>query len=187
MRRDAGEHRRLDDRCPLHDVRAVCFDWGGTLMTEDGPEGLPMTSWPVVQAVEGAEDCLRQLEGRVPLAIATNATHSGRDMIVLALERVGLRRYFDHVFCFAEIGFRKGDPEFWEVVSRGLGVPLARIAMVGDSWEQDALLPRRFGVQAVWFAGRGAALPASPEVPVVRDLALFARWVLEAAVPGNGE
>lgn len=186
MRGAVGEHRGWAERCPLRDIRAACFDWGGTLMSEDGPEDVPMASWPMVRAIEGAEDCLRLLEGRVPLAIATNAKASGRAMIELALERAGLRRYFGHVFCFAEIGFRKGEPEFWDLVSRELGVPLPKIAMIGDSWEQDALLPRRFGVQAVWFDAHGGAVPVSPDVPVVPELAWFARWVLEAAAPGGG-
>ena len=36
---------------PLH---AVCFDWGGTLMGEDGPPGLPMADWPRLTVVDGA-------------------------------------------------------------------------------------------------------------------------------------
>ena len=30
-------------------IRAVCFDWGGTLMSEAGPEDIPMCDWPEVR------------------------------------------------------------------------------------------------------------------------------------------
>ena len=53
-------------------IRAVCFDWGGTLMVDDGPDDLPMYEWPSVTAVPGARECLAALHGRVPLCIATN-------------------------------------------------------------------------------------------------------------------
>ncbi|WP_346014419.1 HAD family hydrolase [Rubrivivax gelatinosus] len=140
-----------------------------------------MGLWPQVEAVEGAAEALALLAGRLPLAIATNATVSRRPMIELALRRVGLARHFRHVFCFTELGFRKDQPEFWAAVEQRLGVPLANIVMVGDSYEQDALLPRRFGVQGVWFDASGAGARRDAEVPVVDSLVSLACWVLQAA------
>jgi len=167
---------------PLH---AVCFDWGGTLMGEDGPPGLPMADWPRLTVVDGALACLQALHGRVPLAVATNAAVSRRPQIDTALARAGLRGFFDHVFCFTELGCRKSEPAFWQAVQRTLGGPaLPAIAMVGDSLEQDAAAPRRFGVQGVWFNPAGAALPAgAPAVPQVQRLGDFATAVLAALAP----
>ncbi|WP_437278666.1 HAD family hydrolase [Sorangium sp. So ce375] len=166
---------------PLRHVRAVCFDWGGTLMSEQGPEDLPMGEWPEVQAIEGAAECLETLAGRLPLAIATNASVSRRPMIELALSRVGFKNYFSHIFCFTELGFRKSQPEFWQAVERNLGVPLENVAMIGDSYEQDAMYPRRFGVQGVWFNHRGSVERDEVRVPVVDELSTFARWASSAA------
>ena len=61
---------------PLRAIRAVCFDWGGTLMSERGPEDIPMGLWPEVEVVEGAAKALEVLHGKLPLAIATNASVS---------------------------------------------------------------------------------------------------------------
>ncbi|BAL93986.1 putative aminoglycoside 6'-N-acetyltransferase/phosphoglycolate phosphatase [Rubrivivax gelatinosus IL144] len=166
---------------PLHEVQAVCFDWGGTLMSEQGPADTPMGLWPQVQALPGAAEALALLAGRLPLAIATNATVSRRPMIELALRRVGLGRHFADVFCFTELGHRKNEPEFWDAVERRLGVPRERIAMVGDSLEHDVRAPRRFGVQAVWLNPAGAAATDGDEVPAVADLPAFARWVILAS------
>ena len=170
---------------PLREVRAVCFDWGGTLMAEQGgPEDRSMAYWPEVHAIEGALEALAALDGLLPLAVATNASVSRRPDIELALARVGMARYVSHIFCFTELGCRKDSLAFWQAVESGLGVPMARIAMVGDSLEQDARAPRRLGVQRVWFKPDGAATEVS-DVPMVDRLATFAQWVREAAAPNR--
>ncbi|WP_434044097.1 MULTISPECIES: HAD family hydrolase [Sorangium] len=165
----------------LSDVRAVCFDWGGTLMSEDGPDDLPMGLWPTVQAIPGAAECLTSLEGHVPLCIATNASVSRKPMIEVALGRVGLARFFREIFCYAELGYKKNQPEFWQAVAAQLGFPLHRIAMIGDSLEHDCVAPRSFGVQAVWFNEDGKRRAPDVAVPVVTRLEQFASRVKNAA------
>mgnify|MGYP001556772385 CR=1 FL=1 len=160
-------------------VAAVCFDWGGTLMLDDGPDDVPMVQWPTLTAVQGAADCLAALHGSIPLYVATNASASSRAMIIQALGRVGLDRFFADVFCFTEIGFRKTQPKFWDRVRQLIGVPFERIVMVGDSLEKDVLVPRRLGVQAVWFNPSGTQSEAS--VPTVFDLTAFADMVVVTA------
>ena len=159
-------------------ITAACFDWGGTLMAEAGPGDLPMGAWPEVRALPGAHEALAMLHGRLPLCIATNASMSDTGQIAQALGRVGLADYISHVFCFTDLGCRKDDPAFWHAVSARLGVPLASVAMVGDSMEQDALAPARFGVQSVWLNATGPGLEA--HVPTVTDLREFSRLVLQA-------
>ncbi|GAC1529631.1 MAG: hypothetical protein NVS2B4_08080 [Ramlibacter sp.] len=160
-------------------IAAACFDWGGTLMSEAGPGNLPMGAWPEVQAVAGAREALAALHGRLPLCIATNASVSNTRLIERALGRVGLAGFFSHIFCFSDLGRRKDDPAFWDAVSMRLSVPLASVATVGGSLEQDVLAPARFGVQSVWFDATGTR--ASATVPRVTDLREFSRLVLQAA------
>jgi FMN phosphatase YigB (HAD superfamily) len=162
-------------------LRAVCFDWGGTLMAEAGPEDTPMGQWPQVAAVPGAAACLAALPPGLPLCIATNASVSGRASIERALDRVGFLGYFSEVFCYSELGVRKSEPAFWQAVQQRLGVPLEAIAMVGDSLEQDCLAPRRFGVQGVWFDPHGQSLPERTSVPRVQHLVDFANAVTASA------
>jgi FMN phosphatase YigB (HAD superfamily) len=167
---------------PLRTVRAACFDWGGTLMSERGPEDIPMGQWPRIEVIEGATEALELLRGKLPLALATNASVSTRPMIELALRRAGLAGYFEHIFCYTELGFRKDQRDFWLAVQHGLGVPMSQIAMVGDSYEQDAVAPRHFGVQGVWFDPSGARSPEpAAGVPVVSRLPAFSAWVAASA------
>jgi FMN phosphatase YigB (HAD superfamily) len=165
---------------PLSTIRVACFDWGGTLMSEEGPQECSMADWPEVQVIPSAAECLESLTGKVTLAIATNASISKLNDIRRALRRVGFDGYFEHIFCFTELGLKKDQAEFWQSVTATLGLPLHQVAMVGDSLEQDAVAPRRFGVQGVWFNPSHSAMAKGVEVPVVSDLKEFARWVRNA-------
>lgn len=150
-------------------------------MSERGPEDIPMGLWPEVEAIESAAEALAALYGRLPLAIATNASVSRRPMIELALKRVGFAKYFQHIFCYTDLGYRKERPEFWWAVEQGLAVPMRHIAMVGDSYEQDAVAPRSFGIQGVWFNPAGSVAGRDTRTPVVHSLETFARWVSSTA------
>ncbi len=136
-------------------MRCIVFDWGGTLMSEDGPQDISMGLWPEVRAMPGAQLTLSLLAPRYRLAVAANAVVSGRAMIERALERVELRHFFSDIFCFTEIGARKDSEAFWDVVLARLRLRSSELAMVGDSLEQDVLGPRRFGIHAVWFTPGG--------------------------------
>ena len=149
--------------------RYILFDWGGTLMSDDGPEGIPMAQWPEVSAIAGAKATLSVLARKFRLGLATNAAASGRESIEAALERVSLRPYISDIFCLREIGARKDAPEFWAHVLQALGAETNEVAMIGDSLEQDVLAPRRHGIFSVWFNPQER--PANVyEIPIVRSL-----------------
>ena len=61
-------------------ARWVLFDWGGTLMSEEGPLDLPMALWPEVAAIDGAHEVLATLSRRYRIGVATNASVSRRNM-----------------------------------------------------------------------------------------------------------
>jgi len=152
-------------------MRWVLFDWGGTLMSEDGPLDIPMALWPEVHAIAGARETVEALvKGGRRVALATNASVSPRSMIEVALGRVGLRDPVSEIFCYNEIGARKDSDEFWRAVLERLGADPVEVAMIGDSVEQDVVAPRRFGINAIWFNEDGRQ-PADPRgVPMIRRL-----------------
>lgn len=152
--------------------RWVLFDWGGTLMSEDGPLDVPMALWPEVAAIDGAHETLATLARRYGIGVATNASVSPRNMIELALGRVGLRDAVSEILCYADIGARKSSDEFWRAALERLGAEADDVAMVGDSLEHDVLSPRRFGIHAIWFDRErtGAAPPGVPRVERLADV-----------------
>ncbi|MFY9826111.1 MAG: HAD family hydrolase [Thermoanaerobaculia bacterium] len=166
----------------IDEIRAICLDWGGTLMSEvGGPEEMPMALWPEVHTLPGACELLRQLHLLYPLHIATNANVSNRPMIAKALQRAGLLPYVGEIFCFTELGCRKSEPQFWEFVCAKLGLCPQQLAMLGDSLEEDVLAPRRFGVRAVWFNEGGRHAPPDEPVPTITRLEDFPRAVANLA------
>lgn len=150
--------------------RFVLFDWGGTLMSEEGPLDIPMALWPEVRAIEGARETLAALVPGHRLGIATNATASNRAMIERALARVSLREYITDIFCYTEIGARKDSAAFWAHVLDSLGARPDEVAMVGDTLEQDVFGPRRQGVFTVWFNEGGKSDADARGLPTVTRL-----------------
>jgi putative hydrolase of the HAD superfamily len=185
---------RVDEHAPDRlRTRVVLFDWGNTLMVDDGQPG-SMAEWPQVAAVPGAADTLASLYGRHRLCVATNADDSGAEEVMAALGRVGLARFIDRVFSSRDLGARKPDPAFYaavldalraDAVARG-EAPLRadEVVMVGDSYENDVVGASSAGLRAVWFDPRNAARPpaAAPSVPAVADL----RSLDALLLPGAG-
>lgn len=152
------------------DLKVVLFDWGDTLMSEDGPQDYTMADWPAVRALEGAADVLAALAGRYRIAIATNATISKQPDIKRALQRVGLAAFVGEIFCFTELGCRKDEPAFWRIVLERLQARETEVVMIGDSLEQDVLGPQRAGLAAIWYNWKACPPPAVPEIRTIRKL-----------------
>lgn len=140
-------------------VRAVCFDWGGTVMRElPGMTG-PMASWPRVEAIPGVKDALRALHGRYRLAVATNAAASDAALVRAALARVGLSAFFDAVCTARDLGAEEPDPAFFHAVLARLNCSPAEAAMVGDGYATDVVGAKQAGLWAIWFNPSGDPCP----------------------------
>jgi FMN phosphatase YigB (HAD superfamily) len=148
----------------------VLFDWGGTLMSEDGATDAPMAEWPEVRAIDGAAAVLARLAQHHRIAVATNAVGSDHASIRRALGRVGLDDFVSEIFCFRDLGLKKSDGRFWDVVAARLAVPRTQLLMVGDDLEQDVLAPRRAGIAAVWLNWKRTPTPGGVMVPTIEQL-----------------
>jgi putative hydrolase of the HAD superfamily len=98
-------------------VKAVIFDWGGTLMREF-PEYYTNANADLSQAeaMPVAEDALQALYGKYTLCVASNALASYAGQVQRALERVGIARYFGHIFTVRELNASIPDPEFFNKI-----------------------------------------------------------------------
>jgi FMN phosphatase YigB (HAD superfamily) len=155
----------------------VLFDWGDTLMSEDGPADTPMAIWPEVRAIDGAAAVLATLALRHRIAIASNATISDCTSIRRALGRAALEAFVAEIFCFRDLGLKKSDARFWDVIAARLAVPRAQMLMVGDDLDNDVLAPRRAGIASVWFNGKRARTPAGVAVPTIERLDQLPRLI----------
>lgn len=131
--------------------QSVLFDWGNTVMRTFPQFEGPMQSWPRVEPVPGVRAALQVLKRSSVLALATNAVDSDENDIRAALERCDLSYFFDHVFCFRQLGVRKPEPAFYAGILERLRILPASVFMVGDDLDADVLAANAVGIAAVWF------------------------------------
>lgn len=165
----------------------LVFDWGNTLMQVFDYPG-PMAEWPEVAAVDGALEALSSLEGRFPLAIATNAGDSLPEQVRAAFEQVGLGRFFPNIFTAAELKSTKPGLRFFRAIEARLGRPSHQLVMVGDDYRVDVLGAKSAGWRAVWYNPRVHAAPGllplqDAEIARMADLPAVVSNLAAAALP----
>ena len=111
----------------------------------------PMKSWPKVAAVPEAQKTLKHLSAFAQCHLVTNAEDSDENDIWEALGRVDLDTYINKIFCYKNIGFKKPSRKFYSKVISELGIDPERMAMVGDSFEEDILGAVRSGIFGYWY------------------------------------
>jgi putative hydrolase of the HAD superfamily len=132
-------------------IRALLFDWGGTLMQMLPGASGPMRTWPILEPTPGAADVLGALQGRYRLAIASNANESTADDVRAVMERVALDAHFEAVFTARQLGVSKPDPAYFKQVLCRLSWPAAETVMIGDDFKVDILGALGSGLQAIWY------------------------------------
>ena len=150
--------------------RCLLFDWGDTLMRVFPEFDGPMVTWPQVETLPHAEAVLSELRARSILAVATNAADSEEAEIRAALERVGLDKLLDKVYCYRKIGHKKPSKEFFEYILANLGLQTSQVIMVGDDFEADVVGANNCGIRAIWYNARADEKRESPMHRTIYDL-----------------
>jgi putative hydrolase of the HAD superfamily len=104
----------------------------------------------------GAQELVRRLAQRVPVAIVTNGPP---DIQRLKIEQAGIAPHLSAVVISGELGVGKPDPAIFRRALELLEVAPERAVMVGDNWERDVLGARAVGMRALWIS-QGRPVPA---------------------------
>lgn len=119
--------------------------------------------------MEGAEEVVRALHGRVGLVLITNGLHEVQRP---RFERSALNGYFADLVISEEVGAAKPDPLIFDVAFGRMGRPRKEtVLMVGDSLTSDMRGGVDYGLDTCWYNPEGR--PRDPDVPVryeIRDL-----------------
>ena len=103
--------------------------------------------------LDGAEEMLKKLHGKVKMYIVTNGVESvqhGRYAIT------GLSKYFDGIFISEAIGVNKPDVRYFEYVAQHIeDFDKATAIIVGDSLTSDIKGGVNFGIDTCWYAPNG--------------------------------
>jgi putative hydrolase of the HAD superfamily len=119
-------------------MKAVCFDWGDTVMEELPGEIGPMAKWSRVEATPGVVDLVAKLRNQMVCCIASNANESTCQMVEAALARVGLKGAFKRIYTSHDLHLQKPQLEYFQAIGSDLGIDASDCLMVGNSYEVDA-------------------------------------------------
>jgi FMN phosphatase YigB (HAD superfamily) len=108
----------------------------------------------LVRVHEHHVDVMRDLRGRVPLALCSNFSHSQTALRIL--EQARLAEFLDVVGISDAIGIRKPRPEIFQWVLAGLRAEPREILHVGDSLSADVAGAAALGIPTVWITRRVA-------------------------------
>jgi HAD superfamily hydrolase (TIGR01549 family) len=105
---------------------------------------------PEVEMVAGADGVLRRLhDAGCLLGVVSSA---GYPLFVeLALEKLGLRTYFNEVITSAGEGVYKSDPEIFRRAVSRLGAKPSDAVHIGDHAVYDVRTAKAAGLSAIWF------------------------------------
>lgn len=142
-------------------VDVLLWDWGGTLV---GPGG---------RLSQGVREALEALNGKVRMAVATNAEQP--QAVDASLERWGLRDRFCAVHAAGELGVAKPAASFYRSVLARCGVRPRRAAMVGDAYLHDVVAAKGCRLRSFWYNPGSRSCPAvhpahDGEVRSLKDL-----------------
>ncbi|MFD1676402.1 HAD family hydrolase [Alicyclobacillus fodiniaquatilis] len=132
-------------------IKALVLDWGDTVMRDYPDEAGAMVTWAKVEAIPGADVALGHFSKYFYCFLASNAGDSNSVLMGKALERVGIRQYFHHLFTSKELGASKPSPEFFRGVVRELELQPCECVMIGNDYYKDIVGAKNVGMRTIWF------------------------------------
>ena len=135
----------------MQSIKAVIFDWGNTVMREFPQYSGPMAQWPRVKCVSNIPGALRRLQGKFICCLTTDNEENDAQLMELALKRIGIQDYFNHLYTSAELGVRKPDPRFFERIVEKLEITPQECIMVGTDYERDIVPAKKVGMRTIFF------------------------------------
>jgi len=130
--------------------KLLLFDWGDTLMRDFKDKDGPMCYWDEVAVVDGVQDFLDGCYEKYPMMVASNSGFSTTDMMIKALNRGGIDRYFSCFFTSKDLKVEKPDPRFFELICQASGFAPADIVYIGNDYRKDIESAKKAGLQT-WF------------------------------------
>ncbi|AHF08424.1 HAD family hydrolase [Desulfitobacterium metallireducens] len=150
--------------------KVVIFDWGDTVMRDFSEFSGPMVDWPRVEIIDGIEESLALISSQFITCLASNAGNSNAELMGLALERVGIRGYFTHLFTSKELGYNKPDSNFFKEIISRIGVNPSECIMIGNDYERDIVSSKMAGMETILYTEKRIEEPKQLADFVIRSM-----------------
>jgi predicted HAD superfamily phosphohydrolase YqeG len=132
-------------------ITTLIFDWGDTILVDDGRFSGKMMYWPEIQTIHGVEETLATLSRDYQIVLATNAEDSTYEDIKLVLRSVNLENYFSHIFTTKELRVKKPNPHFFIQIIKKLKLSPENVAAIGNDYKKDIISAKLAGLRSIWF------------------------------------
>jgi len=132
-------------------IKTLIFDWGDTLMADNPKLQTPMYLWDKVYVIPNADIVIDELSKIYNLVVASNAGVSDAAKMKMALERVGIDRYFNYFFTSKELGYEKPHFLFFKNILKTIDCKPNECVMIGNSYEKDIVGAKYAGLFTVFF------------------------------------
>jgi len=133
-------------------IRAVFFDLGDTLISEESMPGKHLWEATTLQKLPHLDEVLTELKQRgYKLGVISNTVTSREEHVRIALRRIDCEKYFDVVVTSVDVGCNKPDKKVFLTALKRLGVKPKEAVMVGDRIKTDILGGNRIGMKTVLF------------------------------------
>jgi putative hydrolase of the HAD superfamily len=132
-------------------IRAVFFDLGDTLVTEESAGGKHL--WEVtLKKLPHLDKVLKELKKRgYKLGVITNTVTSREVHVRMALRRISIEKYFDVIVTSVDVGFNKPDERIFLTAIKAVNVKPKDAVMVGNRISTDILGGNRIGMRTILF------------------------------------
>ena len=158
-------------------IKAIVFDWGDTVM-RDLPFKGAMKDWPFVAIIPDVKDAILKLRNDYIIILASNAGDSTSEDIITALDRVGLKDLFHHVFSSKDLGVEKPNVQFFELIKEQLEIKPEELIMIGNNCQKDIKGAKKAGWNTIWFNENEAQTTECQEA----DMSLFFMGALDELI-----
>jgi len=137
---------------PLHTpVNLLLFDWGNTLMRDFPDKEGPMCYWDEIALIDGVDVFLNYCYEKYTLAVATNAGCSDTQLMIKALQRGGVDKYFSYFFSSKELGAEKPNPLFFKLIEEKLNRQASSMIVIGNDCIKDIQPSKSVGFNTFFF------------------------------------
>ena len=131
-------------------IKAVFFDLGDTLISEEGVGGISLRE-AELEKVPYVDHVLKELKGKYKLGLITNTTTSREEDVRWALHKLGIEGYFDVIVTSVDANSRKPDERIFEIALDAIGVKAKEAVMIGNRILRDVLGGNKMGMKTILY------------------------------------
>ncbi|MFX1362896.1 MAG: HAD family hydrolase [Promethearchaeota archaeon] len=131
-------------------IKAVFFDLGDTLISEEGVGGVSLRK-AKLEKVPHVDSVLGKLKEKYRLGLITNTTTSREEDVRWALHKIGIVEYFDVIVTSVDAESRKPDERIFQIALDAIGVKATEAVMIGNRILRDVLGGNKMGMKTILF------------------------------------